>query len=423
MLDISKQFLSEKYGVSPEIAQEVSNAELTCTSAFSRVQEICEFNQAKVLHALQAEQVAVRHFSGTTGYGYDDIGRDTLERVFARAFGCEDALVRPQISSGTHALALSLFGLLMPGDQMLSITGKPYDTLEECIGLSGEAWGSLKSYGIEYGQVELLSKGGIDISAVLSAIQNNTRMVYIQRSRGYAWRDSLSIDEIELVCLAVRKIRPDMQIVVDNCYGEFTDTREPVQVGADVIVGSLIKNPGGGIAPTGAYLAGTKRCIEKIANRLTSPGIGREVGSWASGYATFFQGFFMAPHVVAQAIKGAILAAKIFADRGFRVMPLHNQPRNDIIQAINFDSSDQLTAFCQSIQAASPVDSHVTPYPWDMPGYQHQVIMAAGAFVQGASIELSADAPIVEPYVAYLQGGLTYEHVKIAIMIALSKLS
>ncbi len=418
MLEKTIQYLSETFSLNEEDILYVQQTEKDCADIFERIDLIAQCNQAKVLKAFQDEQIAARHFSPSTGYGYDDIGRDALERVFARVFGAEDALVRPQIASGTHALSLMLFGLLMPGDEMLSVTGKPYDTLEESIGIRGNAHGSLKQYGITYKQVDL-KNGIIDVEAAKMAVQSNTKLIYFQRSRGYEWRDSLSIEQIQDAIKEIKKVRSDLIFAVDNCYGEFTDILEPVAVGADVMAGSLIKNPGGGLAPTGGYVAGTSACIEKIANRLTSPGIGREVGSYAAMYTPFFQGLFLAPHVVAQTIKGAALAAKVFNNCGCPVLPAFDAKRNDIIQSIQFQSKEQLIAFCQAIQSASPIDSYVVPEPWAMPGYCDEVIMAAGAFIQGSSIELSADAPIKEPYIAYLQGGLTYEHVKLAIMLSL----
>lgn len=422
MLKQTKEYLAEAFGITEKEITCVQTSEVACCQTFQKIDAISEYNQAKVLKALQEEQIAARHFSPSTGYGYDDIGRDALERVFTRVFGCEDALVRPQIASGTHAIALVLFGLLLPNDEMLSITGKPYDTLEESIGIRGEAFGSLKQYGISYKQVELTSQGEIDLEMIKQSIHKKTKIVYIQRSRGYSWRESLSIEQIQRAIIEIRKVKQDVIVVVDNCYGEFTDIQEPIQVGADVMAGSLIKNPGGGLAPTGGYIAGTKICIGKIANRLTSPGIGREVGSYAAMYTPFFQGLFLAPHVVAQALKGMVLAAHVYQEQGFTVLPSFDASRNDIIQAIQFKTKEQLIAFCQAIQSASPIDSHVTPEPWDMPGYEAQVIMAAGAFVQGASIELSADAPIKDPYIVYMQGGLTYEHVKLAVMITLKNI-
>lgn len=421
MINQTKQFLIDTFQLSEKQIDFVEACEQDCEQTFRRIESIAELNQAKVLKAFQTEQIATRHFAQSTGYGYDDIGRDALERVFANAFGAEDALVRPQIASGTHALSLMLFGLLSPGDEMLSVTSKPYDTLEESIGIRGNAWGSLKSLGVSYEQMEFLPNGAMDIDEIANRITKKTRLVYLQRSRGYSWRNSLTIADIKEVVAIVKKIDPTIYVAVDNCYGEFTDALEPTDVGIDVMAGSLIKNPGGGLAPTGGYIAGRTACIDKIANRLTSPGIGREVGSYAGGYLSYYQGFFLAPHVTAQTIKGATLAARVYEQLGFSVLPSFDVPRNDIIQSIGFDTKEQLISFCQAIQAAAPIDSHVTPEPWAMPGYEDPVIMAAGAFIQGSSIELSADAPIREPYIAYMQGGLTYEHVKLAVLLTLKE--
>ncbi len=398
-------------------------AERDCQPVFAALEENEIKNTRRVLSAFQAEDIATRHFSPTTGYGYDDIGRDKLEAVFARLFGAEAAIVRPSIACGTAALSLCLFGLLLPGDHLLSATGTPYDTMETVIGLSGSAPGNLKEMGVSYSQVEMC--GGqtkIDVQGVLDAMQPNTKVVLIQRSRGYAWRASLRPEEMKDVIEAVHAAQPDVFIMVDNCYGEFITDQEPTHFGADVCVGSLIKNPGGGLAPTGAYLAGTKRAIERIEARLTAPGLGREVGSYAASYQPFYQGLFMAPHTVTQALKTSILSARTFELLGMKTTPAYNAPRADIIQAIEMGDPDKLIAFVQGIQAASPIDGSAVPEPWDMPGYTDQVIMAAGTFVAGASIELSADAPMRAPYTVYLQGGLTYAHGKIALRTALEKM-
>lgn len=410
------------FGISEKTVNFVEEAHAELAPVFAKIDRIEFKNQAKVLQALQEEGIGLRHFAPTTGYGYDDIGRDALDRVFAAALECEDAIVRPQIASGTHALYLGLSGLLLPGDTLLCATGKPYDTLEEAIGISGDAHGALKQFGIGYQQLDLTEKGKIDLPGLEKALKCAPKVVHFQRSRGYSWRDALTPEEMgEAFCL-VKKLVPDAYITVDNCYGEFTMEQEPSSYGADLLMGSLIKNPGGGIAPTGGYLAGTHECVEKIANRMTAPGIGREVGSYAGSYAPFFQGLFLAPHVTAQSLKSATLFAKVFEKAGMQTLPGSADVRSDIIQSVRFKSAESLIAFCQSIQKASPVDSYVVPEPWDMPGYSHQVIMAAGAFVQGASIELSADAPIVEPYTAYIQGALTYAHGKIGVMLALDAL-
>lgn len=399
-----------------EIEVLLSDAEQSLHQQFSALDKIEQVNFARVMDAFRAEQVAVRHFAPTTGYGYGDDGRDTLERIYARVFGCEDALVRPAIASGTHALALCLYGLLRPGDILIAGSGKPYDTLESVIGLTDEVGqGSLKDYGIEYRQVDL-KDNDVDVEELLHHLDEpRVRVVALQRSRGYDWRPSLSVKRLGEVAKAVHEKRPDVVVMVDNCYGEFVQTVEPTHVGCDIIVGSLIKNPGGGLAPTGGYIAGRKDLVEKCSYRLTSPGIGREVGSYLGGYDRFYQGLFFAPHVVMQAVKGAALASAVFNKLGYAVNPTPQEERYDIIQAIKFEQSEKLIAFCQGIQYASPIDSHVTPEPWDMPGYQDPVIMAAGTFVSGASIELSADAPIRAPYTAYMQGGLTYAHVRYAL--------
>ena len=406
-----------------ELSALIAKAEQDCLPIFAALEETELNNTRRVLAAFHEEDIATRHFAPTTGYGYDDTGRDALERVFARLFGAECAIVRPSIANGTAALSLCLFGLLLPGDHLLSATGSPYDTMETVIGLSGNVPGNLKEMGVEYSQVEMKDQKESDVPGVLNALQDNTKVVLIQRSRGYAWRASLQPHEMADVIRAVHEKRPDVFIMVDNCYGEFICKDEHTHYGADVCVGSLIKNPGGGIAPTGAYLAGTARAIERIEARLTAPGIGREVGSYAASYQPFYQGLFMAPHTVTQALKGSILAARTFELLGMPTTPAYDAPRADIIQAIQMNQPDRLIAFCQGIQAASPIDGSAVPEPWDMPGYTDQVIMAAGTFVSGASIELSADAPMRDPYIVYLQGGLTYAHVKIALLTALEKMA
>ena len=401
----------------------INRAEKDCQPLFSALEETEMRNTRRVLDAFHEEDIAVRHFAPTTGYGYDDIGRDKLEAVFARLFGAECAIVRPGIACGTAALSLCLFGLLLPGDHLLSATGAPYDTMETVIGLSGHAPGNLKEMGVSYSQVDMAdNQTRIDAQGVLDAITPHTKVILIQRSRGYAWRSSLRPEEMAPLISAVRSVRPDIFIMVDNCYGEFICETEPTHFGADVCVGSLIKNPGGGLAPTGAYLAGTKRAIERIEARLTAPGLGREVGSYAASYQPFYQGLFLAPHTVTQALKTAILSARVFELLGMKTTPASNAPRADIIQAIEMGDPNRLIAFVQGIQAASPIDGSAVPEPWDMPGYADQVIMAAGTFVSGASIELSADAPMRAPYTVYLQGGLTYAHGKLALQCALEKM-
>ncbi|MDE6188696.1 MAG: methionine gamma-lyase family protein [Clostridia bacterium] len=398
----------------------VNNAQSKLKKQFEDIDDIATYNQMKVLKAFQDNNVGQRHLAQTNGYGYDDIGRDTLCKLFAEVFGGESAIVSPLIVSGTHALTLALCGVLRPGDEMLAITGSPYDTLKEVI--LGEGNGSLKDFGISYAQVDL-NQGKIDLQKVVENINARTKLIFIGRSRGYEWRDALSIPDIKAAVEGIRKINKDICIMVDNCYGEFLDKQEPLDVGVDMIAGSLIKNPGGGIAPTGGYVCGKKKYIDMVANRLTAPSIGMEVGSYSYGYKDFYQGFFLAPHTVANALKGSILFGQVFSDLGFETMPKSGERCNDIIRSIKFDTKDELIEFCRAIQEASPIDSNVVPYPWDMPGYEHEVIMAAGTFVAGASIELSADSPIKEPYIAYLQGGLTYEHVKIAAMYCVEKLS
>ena len=397
----------------------IAKAERDCADAFARVDSIENHHMGRIIETFQKHRVAARHFTPSTGYGYDDIGRDTISRMFADILGAESALVRPQIASGTHALALCLYGVLRPGDRMLSAAGKPYDTMEEVIGLAGEpGYGSLREFGVSYSQVEL-KNGKLDIPAIIDAITDDVRLVLIQRSRGYDWRDALEVSDINNAIDAIHGVRGDICVMVDNCYGEFTDFTEPK---ADIMASSLIKNIGGGLAPTGGYIAGKTEYVDKVACRMTSPGIGAEVGSYAASYQPFYQGLFMAPHTVAQAIKSAILAARLFESLGFEVSPAFDAPRNDIIQAIKFNDPDKLIKFCQAIQLASPVDAEAVPEPWAMPGYQHQVIMAAGTFVSGASIELSADAPIREPYAGYLQGALTYAHGRYAMGVAISEM-
>lgn len=397
----------------------VNKAQEKLAKQFAETEEISTFNQLKVLNAFQQNSVGLRHLSQTNGYGYDDIGRDTLCKIFADVFKCESAIVSPLIVSGTHALTLALYGVLRPGDEMLAITGSPYDTLKEVI--TGEGNGSLKDFKVSYRQLDL-KNGKIDLEKIKEYIKDNTKLIFIGRSRGYEWRDALSVEEIAQAVKEIRAVKSDVCIMVDNCYGEFMDYSEPTEVGVDIMAGSLIKNPGGGLAPSGGYVLGKKKYIDLVAGRLTSPSIGMEVGSYAYGYKDFYQGLFIAPHVVANAVKGSMLLGQVFSDLGFETMPLPGQKCRDIIRSIKFDTKEQLIDFCRAIQQASPIDSNVVPFPWDMPGYEDQVIMAAGTFVAGASIELSADAPIREPYIAYMQGGLTYEHVKIACMYCVEKL-
>ena len=388
---------------------------------FSKIDEIAEINQIKVLQAMQKNQVSEACLLGTSGYGYNDIGRDTLEKVYADVFHAEEALVRPQITCGTHALALALMSNLRPGDELLSPVGKPYDTLEEVIGIR-DSKGSLKEYGISYRQVDLLENGEFDYPAIQAAINEKTKLITLQRSKGYQTRPTLSVSRIGECISFVKKIKPDVLVMVDNCYGEFVETIEPTDVGADMVVGSLIKNPGGGLAPIGGYIAGKKDCVENAAFRLTSPGLGKEVGASLGILKDFYQGLFLAPTVTANALKTAIFAANIYESYGFPVLPDGKESRHDIIQAITLGSPERIVAFCEGIQAASPVDSFVVPEPWEMPGYDSPVIMAAGAFVSGSSIELSADAPMKPPYAVYFQGGLTFAHAKYGILKSLQSL-
>ncbi|NLX63789.1 MAG: hypothetical protein GX022_03280 [Clostridiaceae bacterium] len=418
----NKREYYKEFNISPKIIELARAAEDTVKESFDRINYVREQNQLKVIRAMQLEKLSDSHFSGTTGYGYNDRGREVLDAVYAHAFNAEDALVRHSIACGSHALSLCLYGILRPGDELLSITGKPYDTLEEVIGIRGkEDAGSLKDYGIMYSQVEL-KNGLIDDEAVVNAINDKTKLVFIQRSRGYDWRPAITIDEIERVTKLVKSVKNDVLVMVDNCYGEFVEDREPTDVGIDIMAGSLIKNPGGGIVPSGGYIAGKKELVEKISYRMTLPGLGREVGATLGNNRLMFQGFFLAPHVVAESLKGAVFTAQIMQDIGFTTHPGPFDPRCDIIQAIRFNSEKEVIAFCQGIQKGSPVDSFVKPEPWDMPGYDSPVIMAAGAFIQGSSIELSADAPIRAPYTAYMQGGLVYEHVKLGVMCAIQEL-
>ena len=391
------------------------------TDQFRHIDQVAEFNQAKVIAAMQKNRVNATHFNLSTGYGYDDEGRDNLERVYADCFGTEAALVRPQITCGTHALALALGANLLPGDELLSPVGGPYDTLEEVIGIRPSPC-SLKEYGVSYRQVDLLPDGGFDYDGIRAAINEKTRLITIQRSKGYATRPSYSVEEIGKLIAFCKECKPDVLCMVDNCYGEFVETREPTNVGADMVVGSLIKNLGGGLAPTGGYICGRKSCIERCAYRLSAPGLGREVGANLGLLTSFYQGLFLAPTVVSSAVRGAVFAAGCYERLGFRVVPGSGETRRDIIQAVELGSREAMVAFCKGIQSAAPVDSYVTPEPWAMPGYESEVIMAAGAFVQGASIELSADGPIRPPYAVYFQGGLTWFHAKLGILMSIQKL-
>lgn len=419
MTELFKQY--KKFSISEEVyrfGEEILDA---LAPRFAQIDKNAEYNQLKVIGAMQEAGVSEACLLGTTGYGYNDLGRDTLETVYAEVFETEDALVRPQITCGTHALALALMSNLRPGDELLSPVGKPYDTLEEVIGIRPSR-GSLAEYGVTYRQVDLLPDGSFDYEGIRAAVGERTKMVTIQRSKGYQTRPTLSVERIGELIAFVKQIKPDVIVMVDNCYGEFVETKEPSQVGADMVVGSLIKNPGGGLAPIGGYIAGKRECVENAACRLTSPGLAKEVGASLGVLPAFYQGLFLAPTVTASALKGAIFAANVYEKLGFAVVPDGQESRHDIIQAVTFGSPEGVIAFCEGIQAAAPVDSFVKPEPWDMPGYDSKVIMAAGAFVSGSSIELSADGPIAPPYAVYFQGGLTFPHAKLGILKSLQNL-
>lgn len=419
MTELFKQY--KKFSISEEVyrfGEEILDA---LAPRFAQIDKNAEYNQLKVIWAMQEAGVSEACLLGTTGYGYNDLGRDTLETVYAEVFETEDALVRPQITCGTHALALALMSNLRPGDELLSPVGKPYDTLEEVIGIRPSR-GSLAEYGVTYRQVDLLPDGSFDYEGIRAAVGERTKMVTIQRSKGYQTRPTLSVERIGELIAFVKQIKPDVIVMVDNCYGEFVETREPSQVGADMVVGSLIKNPGGGLAPIGGYIAGKRECVENAACQLTSPGLAKEVGASLGVLPAFYQGLFLAPTVTASALKGAIFAANVYEKLGFAVVPDGQESRHDIIQAVTFGSPEGVIAFCEGIQAAAPVDSFVKPEPWDMPGYDSKVIMAAGAFVSGSSIELSADGPIAPPYAVYFQGGLTFPHAKLGILKSLQNL-
>lgn len=408
-------------GIDPKVLAFGREIEASLKERFEKIDNTAEYNQLKVLHAMQKNKVSEACLYPSSGYGYNDVGRDTLEAVYATAFRTESALVRPLIACGTHALAIAMAGNVRPGDEILSPVGKPYDTLEEVIGIRPSK-GSLAEYGVTYRQVELLPDGSFDYEGIRAAINERTRLVEIQRSKGYLTRPTFSVAQIGELIAFIKSIKPDVICMVDNCYGEFVEGQEPSEVGADLIVGSLIKNPGGGLAPIGGYIAGKEEYVDNAAYRLTCPGLGKEVGASLGVNLPFFQGFFLAPTVTAGALKGAIFAANIYEKLGFAVTPDSTQERHDIIQAVQFGTPEGVIAFCQGIQAAAPVDSYVAPEPWAMPGYDSDVIMAAGAFVQGSSIELSADGPIKPPYTVYFQGGLTWEHARFGILMSLQKL-
>ena len=421
---MNESLLTQQYkslGISECVYTFGNRIEASLKDRFSAIDATAEYNQMKVIKAMQDNRVSAECFAMSNGYGYNDLGRDTLEKVYASCFHGEDGLVRPQITCGTHALALALMSNLRPGDELLSPVGKPYDTLEEVIGIRPSR-GSLAEYGITYRQVDLLPDGSFDYENIKKAIHAKTKLVTIQRSKGYQTRPSLSVAKIGELISFVKSIKPDVICMVDNCYGEFVEEREPLDVGADMIVGSLIKNPGGGLAPIGGYIVGKKACVENAAYRLTSPGLGKEVGASLNVISSFYQGLFQAPVVTGGALKGAVFAANIYEKLGFPVIPNSTESRHDIIQAVTLNSAEGLIAFCEGIQAAAPVDSYVKPEPWAMPGYDDEVIMAAGAFVQGSSIELSADGPLKAPYAVYFQGGLTWYHAKLGILMSLQKL-
>lgn len=422
MNQISMKDTYRSMGISEEVYRFGEQIEAELKERFCAIDEVAEYNQLKVIRAMQDNRVSAECFAMSNGYGYNDLGRDTLEKVYASCFHGEDALVRPQITCGTHALALALMSNLRPGDELLSPVGKPYDTLEEVIGIRPSK-GSLAEYGITYRQVDLRSDGSFDYEGIRRAIGEKTKLVTIQRSKGYQTRPTLSVQRIGELIAFIKGIKPEIICMVDNCYGEFVEPAEPLDVGADMMVGSLIKNPGGGLAPIGGYIVGKKECVENAAFRLTSPGLGKEVGASLNVIASFYQGLFQAPVVTAAALKGAIFAANIYGRLGFPVIPDATESRHDIIQAVTLNSPEALIAFCRGIQAAAPVDSYVTPEPWAMPGYDSDVIMAAGAFVQGSSIELSADGPLKPPYAVYFQGGLTWYHAKLGILMSLEKLN
>ncbi len=421
MNGLTVNILCKQFDLENEIIDFINNKEKIILEKFYRINEIKEYNQYKVINAMQENRLSSTDFNWTTGYGYGDIGRDKVEKIYAHVFNTEDALVRPAIASGTHAISLTLSGLLRPGDEVIAITGTPYDTLQKVIGTKGNLSGTLIDYGVKYKEIPLIANT-IDINKVINSISKDTKMLMIQRSTGYSDRRALTIDEIDKAIKSIREVNKDIIIMVDNCYGEFLEFKEPTDVGADIMAGSLIKNPGGGIALSGGYIVGKSYLVEQIANRLTAPGLGKDCGLTFGTTRGTLQGLFLAPHIVSEAVKGALLVAIVYKELGFNVVPDVDDLRSDIIQAVQLNSPERVIEFCRGIQAASAVDSYVTPEAWDMPGYEDKVIMAAGGFIEGSSIELSADGPIREPYFAYYQGGLTYEHCKLGVMKSLNNL-
>ena len=422
MNELTINLLCKQFGISKEIINYVNMQEKFIKNKFSNIDSIKEYNQYKVISSMQKAKLSSTDFYWTTGYGYDDGGRDKTEEIYSYVFNTEDALVRPTIASGTHAITLTLSGLLRPEDQLLSITGSPYDTLQKVIGVKGDEKGTLKDYGISYDEIPLDENGQIDIDRVINEINNKTKVIQIQRSTGYSDRKAITVGEMEKVIKKIKEYKKDIIVMVDNCYGEFLETVEPTDVGADIMAGSLIKNPGGGLALSGGYIVGKSNLVEMIANRLTAPGIGKDCGLTFGMTRNILQGLFLAPHIVSEAVKGALLVAIVYKGLGFKVVPEVDDIRSDIIQAVQLNNSERVVEFCKGIQSASTVDSHFAPIPSDMPGYEDEVIMAAGGFVQGSSIELSADGPMREPYYAYYQGGLTYEHCKLGVMKSLNNL-
>ena len=421
MLKETEELLLKEYGINGKIFELSKDVDREIQPQFEKIKEIREYNQLKVLNAMQKAHLSDNHFNWTTGYGYNDIGREKVEEIFSNVFHTEDALVRPQIVNGTHALSLTVQGIVRPGDEILSITSAPYDTLQGVVGIRKEK-GDLSEYGVTYKQVDFLEDGSIDIEGAKAAINDRTKLVMMQRSKGYAWRRSLSIEDIKEAIDAVKSVKPDVIVMIDNCYGEFLETLEPTDVGVDVMAGSLIKNPGGGLALTGGYVVGRKDLIELISYRLTCPGIGKECGLTFGTTRNVLQGLFIAPYVVSQAVMGAVFCARLYERLGYKVNPAYDDPRSDIIQIVQLHNGKEVVKFCEGVQAAAPVDSFVRPVPWAMPGYDDEVVMAAGAFVQGSSIELSADAPIRPPYNVYFQGGMTYDHSKMGSLKALESM-